>query len=279
MTNNTASDNTAVGYLALPSSSIGSQNTAVGVQALNNTNNASNTAVGYQALFENTTGFSNVAVGSQALFQITNGNGNIAIGDSAGVNASGSASDSIFIGQDGSGVVDHTIKVGQQGLQTSAFIAGIRDVTTGFNNAVAVVIDSNGQLGTINSSRRYKEDIHALADPGDALMKLRPVTFRYKKPFRDGSKPLQYGLIAEEVAAAMPGLAVLDRDGKPQTVKYHLLPTFLLAAYQRQQKTIVTQQEEIAALQRHLERLDARLVRSSVAHRHRAHRAHVAKAN
>ena len=83
--------------------------------------------------------------------------------------------------------------------QTSFFAAGIRGVTTGNNDAVPVVIDSNGQLGTVNSSRRFKEDIRDMGDASIGLLRLRPVTFRYRKPFADGSRPIQYGLIAEEV--------------------------------------------------------------------------------
>jgi hypothetical protein len=44
----------------------------------------------------------------------------------------------------------------------ATFIAGIRGVTTGANDALAVLIDSNGQLGTTNSSRRVKTE-----DDGD----------------------------------------------------------------------------------------------------------------
>ncbi|MBV8729052.1 MAG: tail fiber domain-containing protein [Acidobacteriia bacterium] len=64
-------------------------------------------------------------------------------------------------------------------------------VTTANNNVIPVVIDSNGQLGTVSSSRRFKEDIHDMGDASTNLMRLRPVTFRYQKPFADGSKPTQ----------------------------------------------------------------------------------------
>ena len=79
-------------------------------------------------------------------------------------------------------------------------IKGISGVMTAINNAVPVLIDSAGQLGTINSSRRYKEDIDNMARASDNLLSLRPVIFRYKKAIEDGDIPIQYGLIAEEVA-------------------------------------------------------------------------------
>ena len=98
-----------------------------------------------------------------------------------------------------------------------------------------VLMDANGQMGTISSSRRYKEDIHSLAETGvgERLQQLRPVTFRYKKS-SDGKNPVQYGLIAEEVAEVFPDLAVLNEDGQPETVKYHLLAPLLLNEVQEQ---------------------------------------------
>ena len=123
-------------------------------------------------------------------------------------------------------------------LQTRAFISGIRNVQTGVNDAAAVVIDSNGQLGTINSSLRDKEDVADMAAASATVMRLRPVTFRYRQPFAGGGKPLQYGLIAEEVAEVMPSLAVFDAEGQPQTVKYHDLPVLLLNEVQRLEREL-----------------------------------------
>jgi hypothetical protein len=107
------------------------------------------------------------------------------------------------------------------------------------------MIDSaTGQLGTVSSSRRYKEDIHDMGDASRDLMRLRPVTFRYKKPFDDGSKPIQYGLIAEEVAEVYPDMVAHSADGQIETVKYQLLDPMLLNEVQRQQKEMVRQQSE-----------------------------------
>jgi len=92
----------------------------------------------------------------------------------------------------------NTIRIGNQ-FNNKTFIAGISGVTTGGTGA-AVLVDANGQLGTISSSRRFKDDIQDMGDASSDLMKLRPVTFRYKQAQEDGSHPLQYGLVAEEVA-------------------------------------------------------------------------------
>jgi len=137
-------------------------------------------------------------------------------------------------------------------MQSSLFAAGVRGVTTANNNAIPVVIDSSGQLGTVNSSRRFKEDIREMGDASRGLMRLRPVTFRYRKPFADGSEPIQYGLIAEEVAEVYPDLVAHSADGQIETVKYQVLDAMLLNEVQRQQKQIRDLQEQIRKLERAL---------------------------
>jgi hypothetical protein len=255
--NTTGGFNTAVGTNALEANTTGGSNTAVGADALQaNTNGNRNTAVGPNALVLNTTGGGNVAVGYLALGKNTTGSSNVAIGIDAGRNAT-APSNSIFIRNDGAAADTNTIKIGTGGTQTSAFIAGIRGRTTRLNNAIPVLIASDGQLGTVSSSRRYKEAIEPIGDMSGMLTKLRPVTFRYREPFDEGAKPIQYGLIAEEVAEVLPDLAVFNDDGRPETVKYHLLPSFLLAGYQQQQRIIQAQAEQIAALERRLGMLEA----------------------
>jgi len=129
-----------------------------------------------------------------------------------------------------------------------------------------VLIDSAGQLGTVSSSRRFKEDIQDMSEASRRLMQLRPVTFRYKKPYADGSQPIQYGLIAEEVAETFPELASYGADGQVETVQYHILPSLLLNELQRQEagisanKAKLSEQEtEIAALKAEVSNLRAAL--------------------
>lgn len=216
--NTTGSQNTASGQAALYSNTSGGANTASGYQALYaNTNGFANTATGNfamysitsgccntasgaEALFYNTFGCSNVAIGEEALAGNTTGNNNIAIGSLAGSYIT-TTSNNIEIGNEGTATDNGTIRIGVPfvsgctSCSTSTFIAGIYGVNT---SGTPVYINSNGQLGTVSSSRRYKEDIHDMADASDGLMRLRPVSFRYKKAFDDGSKLIQYGLIAEE---------------------------------------------------------------------------------
>ena len=132
-------------------------------------------------------------------------------------------------------------------------------MTTGVADAIPVMVDSAGQLGTVSSSRRFKFDIADMGDASSGLMRLRPVTFRYKDATTDGAHPVQYGLIAEEVAEVNRDLVVYETDGQALTVKYHLLPTMLLNEVQRQQRTIDGQQRTIDELTRRLEELERRL--------------------
>jgi hypothetical protein len=245
--NNTGSSNTAVGAFSLQVNQA-SGNTAVGVGALEtNHAGAGNTAVGYLALASNDSGASNTALGSAALINATGGN-NIAIGFNAAQNVL-AGGNNIEIGNTGLSADSALIRLGTPGTQTQFFTAGVRGVTTGADDAVAVVIDSNGQLGTISSSRRFKDDIQDMGDASRGLLRLRPVTFRYKNPFADGSKPIQYGLIAEEVAEVYPDLVAHSADGQIETVKYQVLDVLLLNEVQKQKAEIDDLRQRLARLE------------------------------
>jgi len=128
-----------------------------------------------------------------------------------------------------------------------------------------VVIDSNGQLGTTSSSRRFKEDIEDMGAASRDLMRLRPVTYRYKQPFADGSKPIQYGLIAEEVAEVYPDLVAHSADGQIETVKYQVLDSMLLNEVQRQQAEIGRLEQKMDEEHQQNENLRERLAKLETA--------------
>jgi len=90
-------------------------------------------------------------------------------------------------------------------------------------------------------------------------MRLRPVTFRYKQASVDGARPLQYGLIAEEVAETLPALVSFDQGGQPETVYYHFLPAMLLNELQQQQRTIAAQEEQLRVQAAEIAELASRL--------------------
>jgi hypothetical protein len=195
-------------------------------------------------------------VGWNALFSNTTGVHNTAIGHGAGQNAT-TGSDNVYIAHDGNAGETNSIHIGIQGLQTTAFMAGISGVTVA-NSAAVLINTTTGQLGTVASTRRVKEDIGEMGEASAGLLQLRPVVFRYKQAMADGSKPLQYGLIAEEVAEVMPELVVYDAEGQPQTVQYHVLPALLLNELQRQEKELAVlraQASELAALKTEVEKL------------------------
>ncbi len=243
--NDTGSNNTGIGRNALRFN-IGYVNTALGSQALAlNTTGSDNTASGTEALRNNTIGDFNTASGEEALYSNTTGSGNIAIGRKAGFDLT-TGNNNIDIGSSGVAGESRTIRIGF--AQTATFIAGINFQESA--GGIAVFVNGDGKLGTTTSSRRFKENIREIAEESDGLMRLRPVAFRYK-PEIDPTGLAQYGLIAEEVAQVYPDLVVSDRDGKPETVRYHLVNALLLNEVQKQRRTI----EELRA---RLSRLEAR---------------------
>jgi hypothetical protein len=248
MENNTTGNlNTAVGMVAMVSNTTGASNTAIGLQAMGNSSTGnSNTAVGQKALGRNQTGSNNTAVGIDAGIGVLTGSNNIAIGNAAGILVN-DASNNIHIGNQGASTDSGVIRIGD--VQTSFFVAGVNGVTT-TNSAVPVLIDTtNGQLGIASSSRRFKEDIEDMGTASSDLMRLRPVTYRYKQPFADGSKPVQYGLIAEEVAEVYPDLVAHSTDGQIVTVKYQVLDSMLLNEIQRLERENQDLHERLAKLE------------------------------
>src|SRR5215510_3213375 len=215
--NTTGSGNTANGASALFSNTVGSANTAVGFDALfSNTTGNSNNAFGPAALTDNTTGGNNEAMGGSALHDNTTGNNNIAIGDGALIrNTTGSNNIAVGV-QAGVNIADanNVICIGTRGVNLSGgcFIGNIFGATVGLGTSV--FINSDGQLGTMMSSRRFKEKIKPMEQASDALFALKPVTFRYKKEI-DSQQVPQFGLVAEDVEKVNRDLVVRDKEGKP----------------------------------------------------------------
>jgi hypothetical protein len=258
----TGINNTALGELSLANLTDGFNNTALGESSLAAlTTGCCNVAVGIDALRSNNQN-SSVAVGLRALRDLNNGQENIALGPETGMRkVSGSVN--IYIGRQvadsAANTESFTIRVGDVGGYSRFFAGGIRGVNTGQSDAVAVVIDSNGQLGTVNSSRRYKEDIQDMGEASSRLMQLRPVTYRYTQAYADGSKPIDYGLIAEEVEQVYPDLVAHLKDGEVETVQYHKINAMLLNEVQKQHRQIGEQQSVMDTQQRELTDLKARL--------------------
>jgi hypothetical protein len=236
--------NIALGNNALLYNTTGNYNTALGNTSLRDNNGDDNTAIGYIALSNNMSGSQNIAVGNNTLLSNISGSNNIALGYDAGSNLLYDYN--ICIGHEGVSSDDGVIRIGTEGSQSTSYIAGIRGVTTDQNDAIAVMIDSNGQLGTVSSSRRYKQDIEPIAKKQiDALHTLQPVSFTYKK---HGAGSRNYGLIAEEVAEVMPELVIYNKDNQPETVRYNELAPLLLKAYQNLDDKVDNHQTTLKAI-------------------------------
>src|ERR1700676_3083906 len=184
----------------------------------------------------NTIGFENTANGVEALLNNTTGIGNIALGVSAGSNLT-TGSNNIDIGNQGVAAEANTIRIGTAGNQTATFIAGIYGVNEGGTPA-AVYINSNGQLGTMSSSRRFKKEIKPMDQTSQAILGLQPVTFQYKS---DPTGTAQFGLIAEEVAQMDPDLVVRDAQGEIYSVRYEAVNAMLLNEFLKEHRTVEEQ--------------------------------------
>ncbi len=258
--NNQSGDfNTAVGYLALSTNDSSSYNTAVGNRSLySNAGGESNTAVGTQSLFNNINGSSNVAVGYQAGYDLTTTNNNIAIGNA------GAADDS------------YVTRFGTPGVHSKTFIAGIAGTPIA---GVPVFADSDGRLGTLTSSIRFKEAIKPMGKTSESLLSLKPVSFHYKKDI-DPDGILQFGLVAEDVAKVNSDLVVRDDKGRPYTVRYEAVNAMLLNEFLNQncrieeirrdnesqehmlselRSVLATQERDIAALRSGLQSIHLKL--------------------
>ncbi len=249
--------NIGLGAGALPAITSGSWNTAIGTLAMTaSTTGSWNTAVGRRALEDNTSGNYNTAIGWEALDYIVTGSSNIGIGQRAGFNLSSASSGNIMIGSSGSSTDNNAIRIGAGG-HAAFFAAGIRGITTGVNNAIPVVIDSSGQLGTVSSSRSVKRDIRNMGDTTGTIMGLRPVRFRYRVHSADS--PEQYGLVAEEVADIAPDLVAHNADGQVETVYYDKVNAMLLNEVQKQHRVIEAQSSQLQRQQSVIESLEFRL--------------------
>jgi Chaperone of endosialidase len=296
--NTTGSFNTATGYDALEGNATGHDNLANGVGALrSNTTGYQNTANGSGArsyftgaLTNNTTGYRNTATGNQALLRNNTGNGNTAEGFQALANNTGSfntavgftAGANLTTGHDnvdiqalGVAGESNTMRIGTV-KQTATYITGISGATVA--SGATVIVGSDGHLGTVTSSARFKESIKPMDKASEAILALKPVTFRYKKQLDPDGIP-QFGLVAEQVEKVNPDLVARDEQGKVYTVRYEAVNAMLLNEFLKEHRkvqaeegkvaqletTVAKQQKEIEALTAGLQRVSDRLEASKPA--------------
>jgi hypothetical protein len=286
--NTTGTQNTAMGAGALVNNKIASDNNAVGAFALNNNdsdgagsaefNNAhgrdalfsnvdgdENEAFGDLALEFNTTGSMNTAMGDDALFSVTTGSSNTAMGKEAG-NSIVDGHDNVAIGHNaGIGIVhsSNIIAIGVEATGQFAdngptcFIGSIDgEPTSDAGSTVAVLIDSNNNLGTVASSRRVKHDIKPMDKASEVILALKPVTFHYNY---DKKNTPCFGLIAEDVAEVDRDLVVRDKEGQPQTVRYEQVNAMLLNEFLKEHKRVEEQQASMSQLKSEMQTMVAQL--------------------
>ena len=266
MRNNTTGEfNTAIGAAALFNNTTTASNLAVGDSALTAFNgtaftDGANTALGSIALSALTTGEENVAVGRRALEFATDGSNNVIVGWRAGDGLT-TGDDNTFLGSqaganegpDVSGVVclgsrGDTQPAGQT-TPNRTYVGNIYGVAVGGPfPSLPVIVDQDGQLGTMDSSRRFKKDIKPMDQASEDVLKLKPVTFHYKD--RDSKTELtpQFGLIAEEVEQVSRDLVVYGKDGKVWSVRYDAVNAMLLNEFLKEHKKVDEQQASITDL-------------------------------
>jgi len=168
--------------------------------------------------------------------------------------------DNIDIGNQGVAAESFTIRIGEALVQTRTFIAGISGATV---SGSAVVVDSmTGQLGVAPSSQRFKERIKPMDKASQAVLALKPVTFRYRHEIDPKGLP-QFGLVAEEVAKVDPDLVVRDAKGEIYSVRYEAVNAMLLNEFLKEHRTVQEQQKQIQALAAQLKEQAAMLQKVS----------------
>jgi len=244
--------NVGIGPFSCSSLTGGTQNVGIGNATLKDTTSGQdNIMIGFVAGQEITTGSSNIGVGTSCFdgagsAGLKTGSNNIAIGNGAGSPYDGAESSNILLNNSGVITENNTLKIGSgtgAGAKelSKAFIHGIRDIETEASGAIPVLIAPDGQLGTTSSSIRYKENIEDMGEDSSIIMELRPVTFNFKK---HPDVPA-WGLIAEEVAEVFPQLAVYNKDGSVETVKYHEIAVLLLNELQKMSKRLAVLEKKL----------------------------------
>jgi hypothetical protein len=149
---------------------------------------------------------------------------------------------------------DGNVCIGQgvQGVAGANNTTWIRNVHASVASDRAVYVNVDGKLGTLMSSRRYKEEIQPIGKASETLFALKPVTFRYKKEV-DCACALFFGLIAEDVAEISPELITRDEKGNPQTVRYEAVNAMLLNEFLKEHRKVEEQEATIAQLKKELQ--------------------------
>lgn len=117
------------------------------------------------------------------------------------------------------------------GVQGSVYMPGVYSHSmTGRD----VKITSGGRMGTLLSSRRFKENIAPLEDDFTKILEARSVAFTWKE-----SKEPDIGFIAEDIdELGLRNLVFYDAEGRPDGVRYDFVSLYLLEVLKDQANSI-----------------------------------------
>ena len=141
----------------------------------------------------------------------------------------------------------------------------------------AVYVNSEGKLGAQVSSRRFKDEIKPMEQTSEVIYGLKPVSFRYK-PEIEPTRPVGFGLIAEDVEKISADLVTRGGDGKVNSVRHDAVNAMLLNEFLKEHRKVekleaavadlaTTVKEQAAHLQRVSAQLDNSVSRVAVANR------------
>jgi len=128
--------------------------------------------------------------------------------------------------------------------------------------STVVVNTTTHQIGMMPSSARFKEQIQRMDKASEAILALKPVTFRYNKDIDSDGTP-QFGLVAEEVEKVNPALITRDADGKPYTVRYEAVNAMLLNEFLKEHRRMEEQDKRIEELTAQLKQQAAQIQKVS----------------
>ncbi len=259
LNNQTGLENTAVGYNALASNTLGDWNTANGTSALkSNTTGQSNTSIGDESLLINTTGTNNTAIGVWALYSNIAGSQNTAIGSTALKLSKGNNNTAIgFLAGHTLTTGINNIIIGYTALSSTATVNN--EITLGDESITALRCKVTSI--TSLSDRRDKTNIIPIGEGLAFLKKLNPVSFTWNT--RDKAKVgiKSAGFIAQELLALQKQSNIGDNldlvsENNPEILEArygNLLPVVVKAIQEEsaeKDKAIQELKERIYALEK-----------------------------
>ena len=98
------------------------------------------------------------------------------------------------------------------------------------------------------SSIKYKENIEDLDLGLEEVMRLRPISFDYKKKYILPTETRTMGFLAEDIEKITPLLVRYDEENQPENVRYREMVVLLTKAIQEQQEEIKLMKQSLCKL-------------------------------